>query len=168
MNIWTKPIYIKMRVWVPLVLLIVLGILVSSAVLYQNYVFHNLFFQTLSPDKIESVSVYSYYDKALTPLSTQEKEDVTALLANIRLKEAPYVDYRVTGDKGTDYHIKLKNGIHFDLNLSGGDPGVYIINGKAYSVGYRDDPNASEDFENIWRLEELYNTHREKYYPNDK
>ena len=168
MNIWTKPIYIKMRVWVLLVLLIVLGILVSSAVLYQNYVFHNLFFKTLSPDKIESVSVYSYYGKALTPLSNQETEDVIALLSNIRLKEAPYVDYGVTGDKGTDYRIKLKNGIQFDFNLSGGDPGVYIINGKAYSVGYRDDPNASEDFENIWHLEELYRDHIKKYYPNAK
>ena len=168
MNIWTKPIYIKMRAWVLLLLVIVRGILISGAVLYQNYVFHNLFFKTLSTNKIESVSVYSYYGKESTVLMAQETEAVVSLLANVRLREEPYADYRLTGDKGNDYHITLKNGIQFDLNVSGGDPGVYIINGKAYCVGYRDDPNASGDFENIWQLEALYNSHREKYYPNDK
>lgn len=168
MNILTKSIYIKMRLWVLLLLLAVLGSLVFTLVLYQNLAFHNLFFKNLSAGKIEAVSVYSYYEKESTVLTAQETEAVVALLCNIRLKEEPYVDYRITGDKGNDYHIKLKNGIEFDLNLSGGDPGVYIINGKAYSVGYRDDPNASGDFANIWQLEELYNSHREKYYPNDK
>lgn len=51
------------------------------------------------------------------------------------------------------------------MNLSGGDPGVYIFNGDGYSVGYRDDPDAAEAFENLWRLEELYRVHTQKYYP---
>ena len=168
MNIWKKPVYIKMRVWLLLVLLIALGLVVTGAVLYKNYVFHNLFFKTLSSDKIESISVYGYYGKGPTVLSPQEKEDVVSLLRNIRLREEPYTNYGLIGDKGVDYHIKLKNGISFDLDLSGGDPGVYIINNKAYSIGYREDQSASGDFENIWQLEELYSRYVEKYYPNDK
>lgn len=168
MNIWTKPIHIKIRVWLLLALLIALGLVVIGAVLYKNYVFHNLFFKTLSSDKIESISVYGYYGKGPTVLSPQEKEDVVSLLRNIRLKEEPYTNYGLIGDKGVDYHIKLKNGISFDLDLSGGDPGVYVINNKAYSIGYREDQSTSGDFENIWRLEELYSKHVKKYYPNDK
>ena len=168
MNIWTKPIYIKMRVWFLLALLIALGLVVTGTVLYKNYVFHNLFFKTLSSDKIESISVYGYYGKGPTVLSPQEKEDVVSLLRNIRLREEPYTNYGLIGDKGVDYHIEMKSGISFDLNLSSGDPGVYIVDDKAYSVGYREDQSTSGDFENIRCLEELYSRYVEKYYPNDK
>ena len=53
MRFWTKPIYVKFRLRSLLILLIALGIIVSGVVLYKNYVFHNLFFKTLSLDKIE-------------------------------------------------------------------------------------------------------------------
>lgn len=168
MNIWTKPIYIKIRIRFLLVLLIILAIVVAGVVLYKNYVFHNLFFKTLSSDNIESVSVYGYYGKGPTALSRQETEDVVLLLRKIRVKEEPYTNYGLIGNKGDGYHIRLKNGITFDLDFSGGDPGVYIINNKAYSIGYREDLSTYPDFENIWRLEELYDTYVEKYYPDDK
>jgi hypothetical protein len=167
-SFWTKPIYVKFRLWSLLILLIVLGIIISGVVLYKNYVFHNLFFRTLSLDKIESICVYNYYGQGATVLSEEETEAVVSLLRHIRLKEEPFKNFGLLGDQGDDYHIRLKNGISFDLDLSGGNPGVYIINDRAYSIGCREDLNAAEDFENIWRLEELHSEYVKKYYPNDK
>lgn len=167
MRFWTKPIYVKFRLRCLLILLIALGIIVSGVVLYKNYVFHNLFFKTLSLDKIESICVYNDYGQGTTVLSEEETEEIVSLLRNIRLKEEPFENYGLLGDHGDDYHISLKNGISFDLNLSGGDPGVYIINDRAYSIGYWEDLSSADDFENIWRLEELHSEYVEKYYPND-
>lgn len=168
MSFWTKPICVKFRLWSLLILLIVLGIIISGVVLYKNYVFHNLFFKTLSLDKIESICVYNYYGQGTTVLSKEETEEMVSLLCNIRLKEEPFKDYGLLGDQGDDYHIRLKNGISFDLNLSGGNPGAYIINDDGYVIGYREDLSATDDFENIWRLEELHSVLIKKYYPNDK
>jgi len=168
MSFWTKPIYIKFRLWFLLIFLIVLGIIISGVVLYKNYVFHNLFFNTLSIDKIETICVYNYYGQGVTVLSNEEAKEVISLLRNVRLKEEPYKSYKLLGDQGDDYNIRLKNGISFDLNLSGGDPGAYIINDDGYVIGYRENPNSVEDFENIWCLEELHSVLIKKYYPNDK
>lgn len=168
MGFLTKPIYVRFRVRTLLILLIVLGLIVAGVVLYKNYIFHNLFFQKLSIDKVDSICIYNYYEQGSTALSMQETDNVISLLRNIRLKEEPFKNYALIGDQGDDYHIRLKNGISFDLNLSGGNPGVYIINDRAYSIGYREDLNAADDFENIWRLEELHSEYIKKYYPNDK
>ena len=168
MSFWTKAIYVKFRVRTLLILLIILGLVIATVMLYKNYVFHNLFFQTLSIDKVDSICIYNYYQQGSTALSTQETNNVIALLRNIRLKEEPFKNYELIGDHGDGYHIRLKNGISFDLNLSGGNPGVYIINDGAYSIGYREDLNTADDFENIWRLEELHSELIKKYYPKDK
>ena len=165
MSFWTKPIYVKFRLWSLLILLIILGIIISGVVLYKNYVFHNLFFKTLSLDKIESICVYNDDRQGTTVLSEEETEAVVSLLRNIRLKEEPFINYGLIGDQDNGYHIKLKNGISFDLNFSGGNPGVYIINDRAYSIGYREDLSAAEDFENIWRLEELHSEHVKNTIP---
>lgn len=148
-----------------LILSLVLALVVALTVLYNNYVFHNLFFQGLSSENVESVSVYNYNGKGMTQLSPQETAETVALLRKIRFREEPYKNFGLMGDKGDDFHIKLKNGIEFDLNLSGGDPGVYIIGENAYSIGYRDDPNTAEAFENLWELEALYDSYALKYSP---
>lgn len=165
MKFWTKPIYIRFSVKALLLCLLLLSLLLTGIVFYKNYIFHNWFFKTLSTDKIEAIYVYNSGEQEKSMLTEQETEAVVSLLRNVRLKEEPYKNYKLLGDRGNDYHIKLKSGISFDLNLSGGDPGVYIFNGNGYSVGYRDDPDAAEAFENLWRLEELYRGHTQKYYP---
>lgn len=165
MKLLTKPIYIRFPVATLLVLLLVLALVITGFVLYRNRVFHNLFFQTLSSNNVRSISIYSAYEKELTPLSQEETDALIPLLRNIRLKEEPYQYYGLIGDQGNDYRIELKNGITFDLNLSGGDPGVYIFGEDAYSIGYRNDPEAAADFENLWNLEAMYRIHTEKYYP---
>lgn len=168
MEIWTKPIYIKFRVRTLLIFLVILGILITGVVLYKNFVFHNLFFQNLSIDDIESIEIYHNVRLGETAvLSTQDAEAVISLLRNIRLEEEPYSDYGVIGGHGNDFHIKLKNGIRFDLQLAGGDPGVYIFNGDGYSIGYRDDPDTAEKFKNIWRLDALYEELADKYFPKE-
>lgn len=168
MNFWTKPIYVKFRLRFLLILAIIFGIIVFGVVLYKNCAFHNLFFKTLSLDKIESIYVYNYYRQGTTALSAEEAEEVVSLLRNIRLKGEPYKDFKLMGDQGDDYHIRLKNGISFDLNLSGGNPGAYIINDEGYVIGYREDPSATDEFENIWCLEELHRKYLKKYYPQNK
>lgn len=168
MNSWTKPVYIKFRLWFLLIILIVLGIIVSGVVLHKNYAFHNLFFRSLSLSKIESIYVYNCYEQGIKALSAEESEAVVSLLRNIRLKGEPYKKYSLLGDNGNNYHVKLKNGISFDLNLSGGNPGAYIINDEAYIIGCREDLSTSDEFENIWCLEELYSEYIKKYYPNNK
>ena len=168
MSFLTKPVYVRFRVRTLLILLIVLGLIVAGVVLYKSYVFHNLFFQTLSIDKVDSIYIYNYYERGSTALSMEETDDVISLLRNIRLKEEPFKNYAQLGDQGADYHIKLKNGISFDLNLSGGDPGMYIINDEAYSIGYWEDQSAADDFKNIWCLEELHSAYIKEYYPNNE
>ncbi len=169
MSFWTKPIYVKFRLWYLLILLLALGIIISGVVLYKNFVFHNLFFKTLSLDKIESICVYDYYEQGKTELSKEEAEEVVSLLRNIRFKEEPYKEFGLIGGHGRCYYIRLKNGISFDLNLSGGNPGVYIINiVDAYSIGYREDPSTADEFNNLWCLEDLYYEYVKKYYPNAK
>lgn len=167
MKVWTKPIYIRFSVRTLLVCLLVLSLLVTGVILYKRYVFHNLFFKTLSADSIDAIYIYAPYSQEKSALSKEEIEATVSLIRNIRVQEEPYANYALIGDQGNDYHICLKNGISFDLNLSGGDPGVYIFNGDGYSIGYRDDPEAIAAFENLWRLEELHREHLDKYYPEN-
>ena len=165
MKIWTRPIYIHLSLKTLLIVLLISGLLIAGFVLYKNYVFHNWFFQTLSVEKIEAIYVYNSYEREKSLLSQHETENVVLFLRNIHIKEEPYKNYALIGNHGNAYHIQLKNGISFDLNLSGGDPGVYIIDGDGYSIGYRDEPGTAEAFENLWHFEELHREHIEKYYP---
>lgn len=161
-----KPIYIRIPVAALLVLALVLALGITGWVLYDNYVFHDLFFMNLEQADIASVSVYSNHGKELTPLSEEEVEAMLPLLRKIRLREEPYKNVGTMGGR-TAYRIELKNGRAFDLDLFGGDPGMYILGEDAYSIGYRDDPVASEDFENLWALEEMCSAHQAKYYPSE-
>lgn len=165
MKLLTKPIYIRLCVSTVLVLLLILALLITGIVLYNNHVFHNLFFQNLSEEDVETVFVYSRYGQDLAQLTQEETEAVITLLRNIRLQEEPYKDVKLLGGFGNGYHIRLKNGIAFDLKPSGGDPGLYIFGEWAYSIGKRDDPESAAAYENLWRMEELYRAHMKKYYP---
>ena len=148
-----------------LILLLVLILIVAGVVLYKNAVLHNLFFRSLSLDNVQSISVYNDFGCDMIQLSQEEMKQMLPLLCKIRLKGKPYKNIGLMGDRGYDYHIRLKNGVEFDLNLSGGNPGMYVIGEDAYIVGYRDDPEAAKDFENIWRLEAFHEIHMNKYYP---
>lgn len=165
MEFWLKPVCIKFRVRTLLIVVVILALIITGAVLYQNYVFHNLFFQNLTVAKVESVNVchYAFQPKTVT-LSEQEAEQVLALLRNIRLQEEPYTDFGMTGYPAT-FHIQMKNGRSFELQAAVvGERSVYILDGKAYNVGSFSDDKASHKVENILQLEELYNKYIEQYF----
>lgn len=157
MDFWMKPVYIRVRVRSVLLLLLFLVLACTGIVLYRNYVFHNLFFQTLSENQIEGIYIYQEYQKESTILSNEDTQDVISLLNGIRLKEEPYKKFGVMGDRGNDYHIQMKNGKSFDLNVVFiGDRAYYIIGEDAYPVEYN---------ENCAAIRALYREHRQKYYP---
>ena len=165
MEYWLKPIYIKFRVRTLLIVLVILVLIITGVVLYQNYVFHNLFFRSLTAGNVESVSVYHYaYQPKTVTLSKQEAEEVLALLRNIRLYEEPYKNFGMTGFPAT-YNIKLKNGRSFELQAAVvGERSVYILDGDAYNVGSCLDDKVTDKVENILHLEELYNKYIEQYF----
>lgn len=149
--------------------IVILGlcVIITCTVLYRRFVFHNLFFQNLDEDLVKSVWVYDHFGRGLSELSPEDTERALALIRQIRIHREPYKNYELMGDSGWDLQVRLRCGIVFNLNLGGGDPGVYIIDDNAYSVGHRTDLSAQADFENIWALEELCSRLREAYYPQN-
>lgn len=149
MKFLTKPFYIKLRLRDLLILFLCAAFLVIGFFLYKSYAFHNLFFRSLSENKIESVYIYDRDGQSLTALEDAQIAQLVPLLRNIRLTEEPYVDFGVLGDYGNDFQIRLKSGIVLELNVYGGEPACYIINGESYPV-------QTADIESLHRLEVFY------------
>ena len=153
MKFLTKPICIKLRLRDLLILVLCAALLVTSLFLYKSYAFHNLYLCSLSENKIEVIYIYDRYGQNPTALGAAELAQLVPLLRNIRLTEEPYTNFGVLGDYGDDFQIRLKNGMVLELNLYGGEPACYIINGKGYPV-------QATDLENLHRLEEFCKTYR--------
>lgn len=156
-----KPVYIKLRLTTLLIILLILALLISCAVLYNNYVLHNWFFSGLSSATVEAVYVGDGFHPQ-TQLPDDAAQTVIQLLRSIRLREEPYTDAEFTGP-GACYRIVLKSGIEFELMPYAGDPLMYVFGTNGYPVGSRNDPKSAAVYDHLRQLEILLEEYIETY-----
>ena len=156
MEFWLRPVYIRVRIRTLLILLLALTSIWTGIILYRNYVFQNLFLKNLSTHLIEEICIYQEYQKDCTALDSDDTQAVISCLNGIRLKEEPYKDFHIVGDRGNDYLIRLKNGKSFVLNM-------FIIGDQAYYV-FNQDTYPVEHNENFQTFRTLHEAHMQKYY----
>lgn len=138
---------------------IVAAVAVIVFVLYLTNGIQNLFFACITPNQIESVTVYEQsLDQRSAQLTEEDILKLAPLLQKVML-QGDSVRLLIADRNPPQYRVKLKSGIAFDLFCHGN---YYIINGRAYPVGELSQANFSA-------IDDLYNEHirNREYFPRE-
>lgn len=139
---------------------IVAAVVVIAFVLYLTNGIQNLFFACITPNQIESVTIYEQsIDERTAQLTEEDIRELAPLLQKVVL-QGDSVRLLIADKYPPQYRVKLKSGIAFDVFCYGK---YYIINGRAYPVGELSNANYSA-------IDDLYNGHirNREYFPRER